>query len=151
MSIWGTFWPLKAKKWGKMGQNRCAWSGLHHIWLILMKSVLNEKVLFLQIIKVCGKKFPPFQRKNWFLAVFVILKKITKTTKNLFFLLKGGIFFWHTIIIWGNSTFSFSILFDLIKKSKKDTFCTLFWPKIALPSTLRAKKSVKYKFSWKVY
>ena len=34
---------LKAKNWGEMGQKRCARSGLHHIWPILMKSVQNEK------------------------------------------------------------------------------------------------------------
>ena len=31
------------------------------------------------------------------------------------------------------------------------TFFHFFSPKIALPSTLRAKKLIKYKFSWKVY
>ena len=57
MSIWGTFWLLKAKKWGKMGQKRCARSGLHHIWLIIMKSVQNEKVPLPQMIMVCQKNF----------------------------------------------------------------------------------------------
>ena len=105
-----------------MGQNRCARSDSNHVWLILMKSVLNEKGVFPQMIKVCEKKFSCFLRKNRFLAVFVILEKITKTDKNSFFLWKGGNFFRHTLNIWENSTFSFSIILDLIKKSKKGTF-----------------------------
>ena len=142
MSIWGTFWPLKAKKWGKMGQNRCARSVTNHVWLILMKSVPNEKEVFPQMIKVCQKNFSCFKRKKWFLAIFVIFEEITKTDKNQFFLWKGGNFFRHTLNIWENSTFSFSKIFDLIKKAKKTLFY-FFWPKIALPSTLRVKKSLK--------
>ena len=103
-------------------------------------------------LTIKGKKVGEnvFKEKNRFLAIFVILEEITKTDKNSFFLWKGGIFFHHTLNIWENSTFSFSIIFDSIKKIKKSLF-SLFWPKIAPPSTLRAKKSVKYKFSWKVY
>ena len=69
MSIWGTFFPLKVKKWGKMGQNKCAQSGLHN-WLILMKSVLNEKVLFLQMIKVYQKNVM-FLKKNLIFGCFL--------------------------------------------------------------------------------
>ena len=95
MSIWGTFWPLKAKKWGKMGQNRCARSDSNHVWLILMKSVINGKVLFSQMIKVCQKKFSCFLRKNRFLAVFVILEKSQKRPKIVFFFWKVEIFLAH--------------------------------------------------------
>ena len=104
-----------------MGQNRCKIGVTNHVWLILMKSVLNGKVLFFQMIKVCKKIFSCFLRKNQFLAVFVILEKSQKWPKIVFFLLKGAIFFWHTLIIWGNSI-SFSIVFDLIKKEKRHFF-----------------------------
>ena len=40
------------------------------------------------MIKMCGKKFPLLKIKNGFLAIFVILEKITKTAKNNFFLKK---------------------------------------------------------------
>ena len=53
----GHFLTVKGKKWGKMGQNMCARSDYNHVWLILMKSVLNEKGVFPQMIKVCKKKF----------------------------------------------------------------------------------------------
>ena len=96
-----------------MGQNRCARSVTNHVWLILMKSVINGKVLFPQMITVCQKKFH-VKKINF--------GKITKTAKNHFFLLKGGNFFMHTLIIWGNSIFSFSIIFDSIKKAKKTLF-----------------------------
>jgi len=70
-----------------------------------------------------------FKKKSIF-GRFCDFGKITKTAKNRFFLLKGGNFFWHTLIIWGNSIFSFSILFDSIKKkSKKTLFFTFFLAK----------------------
>ena len=58
--------------------------------------------------------------------------------KNPFFILKGGNFFRHTLIVWGDNFFSFSALFDLIKKigqNKKRHFharhiFSVFGPKI---------------------
>ena len=123
-----TFWPSKLKE----GQFLAKKSKKVPFLLFLIKSKIieNEKVLFSQMFRVWRKKFQPFQRKNEFLAVFVILEKIRKTAKNPFFLWKGGNFFWHTLIIWGNSIFSFSILFDSIKKkSKKTLFFTFFLAK----------------------
>merc|ERR1712237_294128 len=78
------------------------------------------------MIKVWQKKFPPFKRKNRFLAIFCDFAKITKMAKNPFFLLRSGNFFWHTLIIWGDNFLVFSILFNSIKKNgqnrKKLTF-----------------------------
>ena len=84
-----------------------------------------KKEVFPQMIMVCQKKFSCFKRKNQFFAVFVILEEITKTDKNSFFLWKGGNFFRHTLNIWENITFSFSIIFDLIKKQKRHFFTFL--------------------------
>ena len=75
-----------------MGQNKCARSVTNHVWLILMKSVLNEKGVFPQMIKVCKKKISCFLRKNRFLAVFVILEKSQKWPKIDFFLKNMTIF-----------------------------------------------------------
>ena len=47
-------------------------------------------------------------------GIFCDFGKITKSAKNPFFILKGGIFFRHTLIIWGENFFVFSILFDSI-------------------------------------
>ena len=46
-----------------MGQNRCAQSDSNYVRLILMKSVLNEKEVFPQMIKVCQKKFHVLKEK----------------------------------------------------------------------------------------
>ena len=97
------------------------------------------------MIKVCQKKFPPFKIKNGFLAIFVILAKSKKMAKNPFYILKGGNFIQHTLIIWGDNFFVFFILFDLIKKmgkiEKKNTFAhgPFF--------QFLAQKCQKYKFS----
>ena len=75
--------------------------------------------------------------------------KITKMAKNPFFILKGGNFFKHTLIIWGDNFFVFSILFDSIKKNGQNWKKALsrtahffsFWPK-------NAKKSIFMKRSF---
>ena len=116
---------LKAKNWGEMGQKRCARSGLHHIWLILMKSVQNEKVLFPQMIMVCQKNFHLSKEKNIF-WLFLWFWKNHKNGQKLIFSFERWKFFWHTLIIWENCTFSFSTLFDLLKngwKWKQKHFC----------------------------
>ena len=67
--------------------------------------------------------------------------------KNPFFILKGGFFFQHTLIISGDNFFVFSILFDSIKKNgqngKKVTFAhgPFF--------QFLAQKCQKNQFSWK--
>ena len=91
------------------------------------------------MIKVCQKKFPPFKRKKRFLAVFVTFPKSQKRPKINFFFWKVEIFLARLNHLGKQYFFIFY------------TFFTFFWPKVAPPSTLRAKKSVKYKFSWKVY
>ena len=58
---------------------------LHHFPLTISKSVLNERVRCPQMIKVCPKTCPPFQRKRRFLAIFVILEKSQKRPKIVFF------------------------------------------------------------------
>ena len=62
-----------------MGQNRCARSVSNHVWLILMKSVLNEKGVFPQMIKVCKKKNFMFFKKKSIFGRFCDFGKITKT------------------------------------------------------------------------
>ena len=74
-------------------------------FLIESKSIENTKKLSPQMINMCRKKCD--------------FAKITKMAKNPFFILKGGNFFRHTLIIWGDNFFVFSILFDLIKKMGK--------------------------------
>ena len=68
-------------------------------------------------------------------------------TKNPFFILKGGNFFWHTLIIWGDNFFVFSILFDSIKKNGQN------WKKLTFVHgsffQFLARKYQKYKFSLK--
>ena len=67
---------------------------------------------------------------------------------------EGGNFFRHTLIIWGDNFFVFSILFDLIKKwakLKKTHFCarpifSVFGPKMPKISILM-KKSFSKKLS----
>ena len=107
-----------------MGQNRCAWSVTNHVWLILMKSVINGKVLFPQMIKVCQEKFSCFLRKKWFLAVFVILEKSQKQAKIIFFFWKVEIFLTHLNHLGKQYFFIFyTFLFDQKKgKIKKNTF-----------------------------
>ena len=56
-------------------------------------------------------------KKKWIFSHFCDFGKITKTAKNPYFILKVGNFFWHTLIIWGDNFFVFSILFDSIKKN----------------------------------
>ena len=126
MSIWGTFWPLKVKKWGKMGQNMCARSDSNHVWLILRKSVLNEKGVFPQMIKVCQKKFACFLRKNWFLAIFVILEKSQKRPKIVFFFWKVEIFLAHLNHL-GKQYFSIFYTFWFDKNKSKKTIFSLFF------------------------
>ena len=93
------------------------------------------------------KKISTFQNKKWIFGHFCDFAKITKMAKNPFFILKGGNFFWHTLIIWGDNFFVFSILFDSIKKNgqnrKKPTFAhgPFF--------QFLAQKCQKYQFSWK--
>ena len=93
------------------------------------------------------KKISTFQKKKLIFGHFCDFAKITKMAKNPFFILKGGNFFQHTLIIWGDNFFVFSILFDSIKKNgqnrKKDTFAhgPFF--------QFLAQKCQKYQFSWK--
>ena len=77
------------------------------------KSVENEKVQFPQIIKECQKKFHLSKEKIIF-GHFCDFGKIKNSQKSVFSLERWK-FFWHTLIIWGNCTFSFSTLFDLLK------------------------------------
>ena len=85
------------------------------------------------------KKISTFQNKKWIFGHFCDFAKITKMAKNPFFILKGGNFFQHTLIIWGDNFFVFSILFDSIKKMVKIEKKTLlrtahffsFWAKNA--------------------
>ena len=85
------------------------------------------------------KKISTFQKKKWIFGHFCDFAKITKMAKNPFFLLRSGNFFRHTLIIWGDNFFVFSILFDLIKKMGKIEKNPLsrmahffsFWPKNA--------------------
>ena len=120
------------------------------LWF-LSKIIENEKVLFSQMFRVWRKKFPPFQRKNEFLSVFVISSKITKTAKNRFFLLKHENFFWHTLIIWGNTSFSFRTLFMRISQTWLGTFrAHLFWPIFPHFFPLTVKKCPKYSCTVKI-
>ena len=115
-----------------------------------MKSVLNEKLVFPQMIKLCQKNFMFLKKKSIF-GRFCDFGKNHKNGQKLTFSFERWKFFQHTFIIWENSTFSFFILFYLLKKNQKRHFFHFFWQKIAPPSTLRAKKSVEYQFSWNVY
>ena len=68
--------------------------------------------------------------------------------KNPFFHLRSGNFFRHTLIIWGDNFFVFSILFDLIKKNGQN------WKKLTFAHSpffqFLAQKCQKYQFSWKI-
>ena len=110
-----------------------------------------KKECFLKWLSCAKKNFHVFKEKNRFLAVFVILEKSQKRPKIVFFFWKVEIFLAHLNHFGKQYFFIFYTFWFDQKKIKKDTFFTFFWPKIALPSTLRAKKSLKYKFSWKVY
>ena len=125
MSIWGTFWPLKAKKWGKMGQKRCAWSGLQHIWLILMKSVQNEKYCFLKWLRCAKKNFHLSKEKNIF-WLFLWFWKNHKNDQKSLFSFERWKFFWHTLIILETVFFHFLYFLIRSKKIKKVTFFTFF-------------------------
>ena len=141
----GTFWPLKAKKWGKMGKNRCARSVTNHVWLILIKSVLNEKGVFPQMIKVGQKKFSYFLRKNWFLAVFVILEKSQKWPKIIFFFWKVEIFLTHLNHLGKQYFFIFYTFWFNQKKIKKDTFFHFFLAKNCPSFNVEGQKVLKIK------
>ena len=115
IDIFGIFGP----KTGKMG---CA-----------QKWVFFNFAHFFDWIKKYSK-WKKIVSPNGFLVIFVILPKSQKWPK-----MKGGNFFRHTLIIWGDNFFVFSILFDSIKKMgkiEKKHFCTQpiffsFWPKNA--------------------
>ena len=100
------------------------------------------------------KKISTFQKKKWILGHFCDFAKITKMAKKPFFLLRSGNFFWHTLIIWGDKFFVFSILFDSIKKNgqnKKRHFrawpiFSIFGPKMPKISIF-IKKSFSKNFS----
>ena len=100
------------------------------------------------------KKISTFQNKKWIFDHFCDFGKITKMAKNPFFLLKGGKFFWHTLIIWGDNFFVFSILFDSIKKMGKieknslsrTAHFSVFGPKM-LKISIFMKKSFSNNFS----
>ena len=93
------------------------------------------------------KKISTFQNKKWIFGHFCDFAKITKMAKNPFFILKGGNFFQHTLIIWGDNFFVFSILFDSIKKNGQNRKKGIF---VHGPFfQFLAQKCQKYQFSWK--
>ena len=73
------------QNWQKLPKHKSVCFNFHPFFN-KSKSIENENILFPQMIKVCPKKFPPFKRKNGFLAIFVIFSKITKMAKYRFFL-----------------------------------------------------------------
>ena len=62
------------------------------------------------------KKISTSQKKKWIFGHFCDFGKITKMAKNPFFFLKGGNFFRHTLIIWGDNFLYF--LYFLIRSKK---------------------------------
>ena len=85
------------------------------------------------------KKISTFQNKKWIFGHFCDFGKIKKMVKNPFLILKGGIFFWNTLIIWGDNFFCifYTFWFNQKKwaKSKKSHFCarpifSVFGPKM---------------------
>ena len=138
---------LKAKNWGEMGQKRCARSGLHHIWLILMKSVQNEKSTVSSNDYGVPKKFPPFKRKKYFLAVFVILEKSQKWPKVDFFFWKVEIFSAHLNHL-RKLYFLIFYTFWFVKKMGENENKNTFVHGHFLP--FLAKKLQKYQFLWKI-
>ena len=93
------------------------------------------------------KKISTFQKKKTIFGRFCDFSKITKTAKNRFFLKKHENFFLHTLIIWGNTPFSFSTLFMRISQTWLDTLRAQFFGAPFLQ--FLAQKCQKYKFSWK--
>ena len=79
------------------------------------KSVENEKVQFSQMIKVCRKNFQLSKEKINFWP-FLWFFQNHKNSQKIIFSFEMWNFFWHTIIIWGNSTFSFWTLFMRISQ-----------------------------------
>ena len=90
IDILRTFWPSKLKEGQFLAKKK--WKKWLFYFFIESKSIENKKILFPQMIKVCQKKFPPFKRKNWFLAVFVIFPKSQKRPKIYFSLEKWKFF-----------------------------------------------------------
>ena len=92
------------------------------------------------------EKISTFQKKKWIFGHFCDFAKITKMAKNPFFLLKGGNFFTHLHHL-GKQYFSFSILFDSIKKNGQN------WKKLTFVTgpffQFLAQKCQKYQFSSK--
>ena len=75
------------------------------------------------------EKISTFQKKKWIFGHFCDFGKITKMAINPFLILKGGNYFWNTLIIWGDIFLYF--LYFLIRSKKmgkieKRHFCT--WP-----------------------
>ena len=105
------------------------------------------------MIKVCQKKFPPFKRKNGFLAMFVILPKSQKWPKIHFLFRQVEIFF-GTPYSFGETKI-FHLLYFLIqskkrgKIEKKSLLCMAhffsFWPKMPKISIFM-KKSFSMNF-----
>ena len=73
------------------------------------------------------KTNPTFFKKKWIFGHFCDFQKCVKMAKNPFFLEKSGNFFWHSLIIWENGTFSFSTLFISIKAKPKKTLFFVFF------------------------
>ena len=122
-----TFWPSKLKE-GQFLAKKSEKSDFFDFFLIESKSIENEKVLFSQMIKVCQKNFHLSKEKINFWP-FLWFFQNHKNSQKIIFSFEMWKFFWHTIIIWGNSTFSFWTLFMRISQ----IWCNplrahLFWP-----------------------
>ena len=134
---WGHFLTIKGKKVGGNGSKKVCPK-----WVTPYLAYPHEKYCFLKWLR-CTKKY----HKIWIFGHFCDFgKKSQKRLKICFFFRKVEIF-WHTLIIWENCTFSFSTLFDLLKK----------WVKIKINTFVHgqflsflAKKCQKYQFSWKI-
>ena len=103
IDILQTFWPSKLKE----GQFLAKKSEKVYFFRS------NQKVYKMK--KYCFPKWLRCTKKKRFLAVFVIFPKSQKQPKNNVFFWNVEIF-WHTIIIWENSTFSFWTLFMRISQ-----------------------------------
>ena len=139
------FWPLKEKKWGKMGQNKCARNVPNHVWLILMKSVPNEKEVFPQMIKVCQKNFSCFKRKKMIFGHFCDFRRNHKNRQKSIFSLERWKFFSSHPKHLGKQYFLIFYNFWFDKKSKKTLFFTFFLAKNCPSFNFEGQKVLKIK------
>ena len=111
------------------------------------KSVENEKVQFSQMIKVYQKNFHLSKEKINFWP-FLWFFQNHKNSQKIIFSFERWTFFWHTIIIWGNITFSFWTLF---KHGQNHFGHTYFGPSSPTFLPLMVKKCPKYSCMAKVW